>query len=88
MSPSNISLPSVVKFSTGDKDAHGQKLAWRRCAPPRLLRRFDLTDAQWKGLRGQTDVGSLEFIAAVGRPVKLPISFRGLAQTMDALVKE
>ena len=86
--PTNISLPSVVKFSTGDKDAHSQELAWRRCAPAGCFANSTLTDVQWKGLHGQTDAGSLEFIDAVGRPVKLPVSFRGLAQAMDALIKE
>jgi invasion protein IalB len=86
--PTNISLPSVVNFSTGDKDTHRQELAWRRCAPAGCFADSTLTDAQWMGLRGQTDMGSLEFIDAVGRPVKLPVSFRGLAQAMDALVKQ
>jgi invasion protein IalB len=86
--PINISLPSTVKFSLGEKDAHPQELNWRRCAPVGCFADAALTEAQWKALRGQSDPGSIEFTDSVGRPVKLPVSSRGLPQAIDALAKE
>jgi hypothetical protein len=38
--------------------------------------------------RGQTDPGQLTFKDAAGRDQSLPLSFRGLAQALDALAKE
>jgi invasion protein IalB len=86
--PTNISLPSVVKFAAGEKDAHPQEMTWRRCVPAGCFADLTLTDAQWKGLHGQTEPGSVEFTDSAGRAVKFPISFRGLPQAMDALAKE
>ena len=86
--PTNIALPSVVKFAFGDKDPREQDLAWRSCAPVGCFADGAFSDLQWRTLHGLTEPGSLEFTDAVGRPVKLPVSFRGLAQAMDALAKE
>jgi invasion protein IalB len=86
--PINILLPSVVKFATGEKDARPAELPWRRCIPSGCFADAAVSDAQWRSLRGQSENGSLEFTDAVNRPVKLPISFRGFAQAVDALAKE
>jgi invasion protein IalB len=86
--PTNIALPSSVKFSFGDKDPRQQELAWRSCAPVGCFADGAIGETQWRTLHGLTDPGALEFTDAVGRPVKLPVSFRGLAQAMDALAKE
>jgi invasion protein IalB len=86
--PTNIALPSVVKFSLGAKDPHTEELAWRSCAPVGCFADAQLSEAQWKALHGQIEPGSLEFTDSAGRPVKLPVSFRGLAQAMDALGKD
>ena len=86
--PNNIALPSVVHIALGDKDGHSHELAWRRCTPAGCFADASLTDAQWKGLHGLIEPGSLEFTDAAGRPIKLPVSFRGLPQAIDALAKE
>jgi len=86
--PNNIALPSVAKFLTGEKDAKPTELSWRRCIPNGCFADAALSEAQWKILRAQTENGSLEFSDALGRAVKLPISFRGFAQATDALGKE
>ncbi len=86
--PTNIKLPSVVKFSLGEKDPRTQELAWRSCAPVGCFADAQLSEAQWLNLHGQAEPGSLEYADSVGRPVKLPVSFRGLPQAMDALAKE
>jgi invasion protein IalB len=86
--PNNISLPSSVKLSLSDKDPKPSELTWRRCAPIGCFADAALSEAQWKALRAQTENGSMEFVDSVGRPVKLPVSFRGFAQASDALAKE
>ncbi|MBB4199612.1 hypothetical protein CCR94_14935 [Rhodoblastus sphagnicola] len=86
--PNNILLPSVVRFTTGEKDAKPTELSWRRCVPVGCFADASATDAQWKYYRAQTENGALDFTDGVGRPVKLPISFRGFAQAADALAKE
>ncbi len=84
----NVSFPSVVKLALGDKDPKPMELAWRRCAPIGCFADLALTEAQVKALHAQTDPGSIEFTDSVGRPVKFAVSFRGLAQALDALDKE
>ncbi len=86
--PTNIKLPSMVKFSLGEKDPRPQELAWRSCAPVGCFADAQFSEAQWNSLHGLTEPGALEYTDAVGRPVKLPVSFRGLAQAMDALARE
>jgi invasion protein IalB len=86
--PTNIALPSVVKFSFGEKDPRQQDLVWRSCAPVGCFADGALSEMQWRALHGLTEPGSLEFTDSVGRSVKLPVSFRGLPQAMDALAKE
>jgi len=86
--PTNIKLPGVVKFSLGEKDPRTQELAWRSCAPVGCFADAQLSEAQWKSLHAQAEPGSLEYTDAAGRPVKLPVSFRGLPQAIDALAKE
>ena len=86
--PTNIALPSAVRFSFGEKDPRQQELAWRSCAPVGCFADGAISETQWRALHGLTDPGSLEFTDSVGRPVKIPVSFRGLAQAMDALAKE
>ncbi len=83
---SNISLPSIVKLSY--REAHGVELAWRRCAPVGCFADAALTDAQANIFHIQDEPGAIEFFDAAGRPQKLPMSFRGLGQAMDAMAKE
>jgi len=83
--PSNISLPSVVKFSY--REAHGIELHWRRCAPIGCFADNALTDEQSAIFRVQTEPGTFEFYDADGHSLKLPVSFKGLGQALDALSK-
>lgn len=82
----NIALPSVVKFDY--REAHGVTLNWRRCAPVGCFADAFLTDDQAKIFHVQTEPGAINFFNAGGQPVKIPVSFKGLSQAMDALAKE
>jgi invasion protein IalB len=85
--PQNLSFPSVVKVSVGEKNPQGADLAWRRCLPGGCFADADVRDDQLSGWRAQNDKGHLEFTDAAGRDIVLPFSFRGLAQALDALAK-
>ena len=84
--PSNISLPSVVKISY--REAHGVELNWRRCAPVGCFADAALTDAETNIFQIQTEPGAIEFYNADGHSIRLPMSFKGLGQALDALMKE
>jgi len=86
--PNNVFLPSVVKITTGEKDAKPWDLGLRRVTPIGVFADLPLSEAQVKVLHAQNDPGSLEFTNAAGRAIKLPLSLHGLPQALDALAKE
>ena len=55
-----------------------------RLAALRARRLLAIRPTNAQGRLAARPTWALEFIDAVGRPVKLPVSFRGLAQAMDA----
>lgn len=83
--PTNISLPSVVQFGAKDKP---RELAWTRCTPGGCFAAASLPDDVVKAWRGASEPGQLYFKDASGREVGFPVSFKGLAQALDALAKE
>lgn len=85
--PANISLPGSVTLALSDKDPAPMPLIWRRCLPGACIADAALTGEQLKALRGASHAGRLTFKDAAGRDVALPLSFRGLAQALDALAK-
>ena len=86
--PNNVLLSSVVKITTGDKDAKPWELSLRRVTPIGVFADLTLSDSQLLTLHLQSDPGSLEFTDASGRAIKLPLSLRGLPQALDALARE
>ena len=86
--PNNIIFPSVVRFSIDDKDSLPIDLSWRRCLPGGCYADADLKDEQISRWKQQSEKGQLQFDDAAGRKVSLPFSFRGFAQSIDALNKE
>ena len=85
--PTNITLPGLVQLSLGDKDPGPVDLTWRRCIPGGCIADATPTPDAVKIFRNAQDQGRLLFKDAGGRDVALPISFRGLAQSLDALAK-
>ncbi len=86
--PNNISFPSTVRFSIDDKDPSPIDLAWRRCLPGGCYADAEFKDDQIGRWRQQSEKGQLQFDDGAGRKITLPFSFRGLAQSIDALNKE
>ena len=86
--PPNIALPSNVRVVADEKDESGTELAWRRCLPGGCVADAKLEPETIKYWRGRTAAGKLSFKDATGRVLTIPFSFRGLAQSLDALAKE
>jgi len=84
--PPAVTFPSSVRVDA--KNGAPLNLEWRRCLPGGCFADAVLKDdvlARWRSL---SDAGQLTFKDAAGQDVTLPLSFRGLAQALDALAKE
>ena len=86
--PNNVLLSGPVKITTGERDARPWELGLRRATPIGVFADLTLSDSQLLTLHLQNAPGSLEFTDAAGRPIKLPLSLRGLPQALDALARE
>lgn len=86
--PLNVSFPSSVRIATGDADPLPAELAWRRCTPGGCFANLALKDELLKRWRALETTGRVVFKSAGGQDVQIPISFRGLAQALDALAKQ
>jgi len=86
--PNNISFPSNVSVFGDENDTAPMQLAWRRCLPAGCFADIEMNDAAVARLRSRTQTGRIQTRDGGGRDVALPISFRGLAQAMDALARE
>ena len=86
--PVDVMFPSVVTIAIGDKDPEPVQLAWHRCVPVGCFAEAVSTADAVKRWRGESGEGKLTFKDAVGRDVVVPVSFRGLAQALDALARQ
>ena len=86
--PPNITLPSNVHVVTDEKDDAGIELTWRRCLPGGCVAEAKLEPETIKTWRGRGAAGKLSYKDATGRAIAIPFSYRGLAQSLDALAKE
>lgn len=84
--PPSVSFPSTVEVASATGDAAVQ-LQWRRCVPGGCFADGVPGDEALRAWRGSTGGGKLTFKDAGGHAVTLPLSFRGLAQALDALAK-
>jgi invasion protein IalB len=88
MLPVNIGFPGAPRLMTADNDAHPVDLAWRRCVPIGCFANFVVTDEILKRWKALNSSGKITFKNAGGQDVAIPISFKGLAQAVDALAKQ
>jgi invasion protein IalB len=86
--PVNIGFPSTPKVTIEGKPADTAELAWRRCQAGGCWADASLNDDVIRRWRASTAAGRIESRNAAGRDVALAMSFRGLAQALDALAKE
>lgn len=85
--PPAVTFPSTVRI-VAEKEGRALDLEWRRCLPKGCFADTVIKDEPLKRWRGLAEPGRLTFKDANGREVSLPLSFRGLAQALDALAKE
>lgn len=87
--PANVSFPSAPKVTIdGAKDGDAVELGWRRCLPGACFADAALKDDVLKRWRISTGAGKIASKDGAGRDFVLAMSFRGLAQALDALAKE
>ena len=86
--PSNVSFPSTVRVSMDEKDTQPYELAWRRCVPGACVADAEPGAPVIQRFRARVEPARVTFKDSTGRDLVLPISFRGLAQALDALAKE
>ena len=85
--PVSVWFPSSVKILDNDKDTTGIDLPWRRCIAAGCVAENPAIDDALRRWRGQTGLGHILYKDGLNRDVVVPISFRGLAQALDALGK-
>ena len=85
--PVDVWFPSTVRISTGDKDPAGVELAWRRCLPVGCFAESAGSDEAARRWRTESGQGRIVYKDGLNRDVTLPVSFRGLAQALDALAR-
>ena len=88
VTPNDISFPSSVRVAMDEKDAQPTELAWTRCLPAGCFATGAPNAEALKRWRSSADTGRMVLKSGAGQDVAIPISFRGLAQAMDALAKE
>jgi invasion protein IalB len=74
-------------LASGDKSRQPTELQWRRCLSGGCYAETAATDDMIKAWRGSAEPGRIAFKDAAGRDLAIPVSFRGLAQALDALPK-
>jgi invasion protein IalB len=87
----NVTITTAPKMSltsTAGRAATNVDFSWRRCLPGLCVADVNASDSVLAQMRRQTESGSLDFLAADGRGVQLPISFRGISAALDALGRE
>ena len=86
--PVNVTFPSTVTIAIGEGDPQPVQLAWHRCLPVGCFAEATSTADVVRRWRSETGQGKLTFKDGGGRDVVVPVSFRGLAQALDALAKQ
>jgi invasion protein IalB len=83
--PVNVSFPSAPQVQLEGQPA--LELSWRRCLPNGCYADAIPKEEVFRGWRAAKTNGRIETKDAFGRDVAVTISFRGLAQAIDALSK-
>lgn len=86
--PMHVSFAEVPRLLPGAEAVPAVDLVWRRCLPVGCFADGDLSDAAARQWRLKAPAGRLVFQDGSGRPVALPVSFRGLGEALDALSRQ
>ena len=85
--PPSVTFPSAVEIAPPAPATQSVMLQWKRCLPGGCFADAVPNDDTIKAWRAASAAGKISFKDAGGRDVALPVSFRGLAQALDALGK-
>jgi invasion protein IalB len=85
--PVNVTFATNVRIRTADADP-GIMAPFARCIPNGCFAEFDLRDDMLRKFRGASGVGKVSFAEAAGRPIDVPLSFKGFKEAFDALSRE
>lgn len=86
--PDDVSFPSAVRVDMDDKDTQPMELAWTRCLPVGCFASAAPTAEALARWRASSGAGRLGVKTGAGKDVFIPLSFRGLAQALDALAAQ
>lgn len=85
--PVNVWLPAPVKL-TYDAKQPAIEATYKRCNSQACFADVELPDEMIRRFRAATEVGKLEFQDQPNHSIGLPLSFKGLAQALDAFANE
>ena len=85
--PVSVSFSGPITMATGDANPANLPMAWTRCLPEGCFANTDVTKEVATRMRSQTEKGQVSFKDGAARDAVLPVSFRGLAEALDALDK-
>lgn len=86
--PVNVAFNAAPRVTTSDADPQPFELAWRRCAPAGCFASAAVADQTLARWRAHDGMSRIAFKSASGQDAMLPVSFKGLAQALDALARE
>src|ERR1700722_17327546 len=86
--PVNVTFSSVPSFTANGKLPESLDLGWRKCLPGGCIADALMKDDVLRHWKSQTSAGRIAWTDAGGRDHAIGLSFRGLAQALDALSKE
>jgi invasion protein IalB len=85
--PANVWLDTGIKLVTEEGKESVLPSTFRWCIPARCLADAELTEPFLKKLRDQPKPGLVVYKDAAQHDVSIPVSFKGLPQALDAMVK-
>jgi invasion protein IalB len=86
--PVNVTFLNPPSFSADGKTPEPLDLGWRKCLPGGCIADALLKDDVVRRWKTQTSAGRIAWTDAAGHDLAIGLSFRGLAQALDALNKE
>lgn len=85
--PVSVSFYGPINMATGDASPQTLAMSWTRCLPEGCFANVDVDKKAVARLKAQTEKGKVSFKDGAARDAVLPVSFRGLAEALDALEK-
>lgn len=86
--PVDVAFHAAPRVTVSDVDPQPLDLVWRRCAASGCFASVSLAEPILARWRAHDGMGRIAFKSAAGQDAALPVSFRGLAQALDALARE